>query len=92
LDPKTCNGSPVIKGIRVCTVDVVIECEHLNHAPDDIITAHPYLKLEQIHDALSYYYENREQLDKKIKQDRKSIQQLANAVSTLCINKTHKQP
>jgi len=36
---------------------------------DEIINAHPHLKLEQIHDALSYYYENRKELDEKIKRD-----------------------
>jgi len=28
------------------------------------------LKLEQVHDALSYYYENREAIDRKIKEDK----------------------
>jgi len=39
-----------------------------------IISAHPHLKLEQVHDALSYYYENRKELDEKIKSDKQFIQ------------------
>jgi uncharacterized protein (DUF433 family) len=54
-----------IAGIRTKIVDVAIEYEYLHHTPDEIINAHPHLKLEQIHDALSYYYENRAVLDKK---------------------------
>jgi uncharacterized protein (DUF433 family) len=79
INPKICNGSPVIKGTRIRIVDVAIEYEYLNQTPDEIINAHPHLKLEQIHDALSYYYENRAQLDKKIKEDKQFIQKLAKA-------------
>lgn len=79
INPKICNGSPVIKGTRIRIVDVAIEYEYLNQTPDEIISAHPHLRLEQIHDALSYYYENRAQLDKKIQEDKQFIQKLAKA-------------
>jgi len=77
INPKICNGSPIIKGTRIKIVDIAIEYEHQNRTPDEIINAHPHLKLEQIHDALSYYYENRAELDKKIRQDKQFIQQLS---------------
>ena len=38
----------------------------LGKSPDEIIDAHPYLNLAQVHDALSYYYEKREELDNEI--------------------------
>ena len=77
INPEICNGSPVIAGSRIRIVDVAIEYEYLNHTPDEIINAHPHLKLEQIHDALSYYYENRDAIDKKIREDKQFIQKLA---------------
>jgi predicted nuclease of predicted toxin-antitoxin system len=58
-------------------VDVAIKYEYLNHTPDEIINAYPHLKLEQIHDALSFYYENRAELDEKIREDEQFIQKLA---------------
>lgn len=76
VNSKTCGGSPVIAGTRMRIVDIAIEYEYLNHSPDEIINAHPHLKLEQIHDALSYYYENRAELDKKIKEDKQFIGKL----------------
>ena len=69
VDPKVCGGSPVVAGTRVRVVDIAIEYECLNRSPDEIISAHPHLKLEQVHDALSYYYENRSELDRKILAD-----------------------
>ena len=71
-----CNGSPIIDGTRTRVIDIAIEYEVLGHSPDVIIDGHPYLNLTQVHDALSYYYENRDELDKKIEQDKKFIIQL----------------
>jgi len=76
-DKKICDGSPVIKGTRMRVVDIAIEYEYLNHTPDEIISAHPHLKLEQVHDTLSYYYENRSELDEKIKKDKQFVQELS---------------
>ena len=76
INPKICSGSPVIKGTRIRIIDVAIEYEFLNLMPDEIINEHPHLKLEQIHDALSYYYENRVELDKKIREDEQFIKRL----------------
>jgi uncharacterized protein (DUF433 family) len=70
IDAKICDGSPVVAGTRVRIVDIAIEYEYLNRTPDEIINAHLHLKLEQVHDALSYYYENREAIDNKIKEDK----------------------
>ena len=77
INPEKCSGSPVIKGTRIRVVDVAIEYEYLNRTPDEIVNAHPHIKLEQIHDALSYYYENRAELDEKIRADEQFIEKLA---------------
>jgi len=81
-DKKICGGSPVIRGTRTRVVDIAIEYEYLSHTPDEIISAHPHLKLEQVHDALSYYYENRNELDGKIRRDKQFIQELSKTVGT----------
>ena len=76
INAKICNGSPVVAGSRVRIVDVAVEYEYLNRSPDEIIKAHPHLKLEQVQDALSYYYENRAEMDSKIKEDKQFIEKL----------------
>ena len=76
LNKDVCNGSPIIEGTRTRVIDIAIEYEMLGQSPDDIISSHPYLNLSQIHDALSYYYENRSELDQKIQQDREFVKQL----------------
>ena len=64
-----CDGSPIIEGTRTRVIDIAVEYDTLGHSPDEIIRSHPNVNLYQIHDALSYYYENRDEMDKKIKQD-----------------------
>lgn len=75
-DTKISKGSPIIAGTRVRVLDIIIEYEYLGYAPDEIINAHPHLILPQIHDALSFYYENREEIDQEIRLRREKIAKL----------------
>ena len=68
-----CGGSPIIEGTRTRVIDIAIEYEILGHSPDEIIDSHPHLNLPQVHDALSFYYENRHELDQKAEQDEEFI-------------------
>ena len=76
LNKDVCGGSPVIEGTRTRVIDIAIEYELLGRSPDEIIRSHPHVSLDQIHDALSFYYENRVELDRKIKQDQEFITKL----------------
>ncbi|MBW2154820.1 MAG: DUF433 domain-containing protein [Deltaproteobacteria bacterium] len=71
-----CGGSPIIEGTRTRVIDIAIEYEILGHSPDEIISSHPHLTLPQVHDALSFYYENRDELDQKAEQDQEFIARL----------------
>ena len=37
--------------------------------PDEMVSAHPTITLSDVHAALAYYYENREQIDDSIRED-----------------------
>ncbi|NQU14309.1 MAG: DUF433 domain-containing protein [Desulfobacteraceae bacterium] len=73
---EVCGGSPVINGTRTRVIDIAIEYEMFGRSPDEIIGSHPHLTLHQVHDALSFYYENRDELDHKSEQDREVIARL----------------
>ena len=77
INTKISKGSPVITGTRIRVIDIAIEYDRLGLTPDQIIDAHPHLTLEAIHDALSYYYENRSMMDKEIKSKKDMIRKLA---------------
>ncbi len=76
-DPKIASGSPVISGTRLRIVDIVIEYDRLGMTPDEIIDAHPQISLEAVHDALSFYYENREFLDNQITERKENIKNIS---------------
>ena len=77
-DPKISQGSPVIQGTRTRIIDIIIEYEYLGKTPDEIVNAHPHLNLAQIHDAISYYYDYREEIDRDISQRKDKIEELRN--------------
>ena len=70
------KGSLIISGTRVRVLDIIIEYEYLGLSPDEIVSAHPHLILPQIHDALSFYYEHREELDQEIRSRKETIAKL----------------
>ena len=76
IDPKISGGQPVISGTRIKVMDIAINYELLGISADKIIDEYPALKLEQVHDALSYYYEHKDMFDKKYREDQSFLAQL----------------
>lgn len=68
-DPKIAMEEPVISGTRIKVLDIAIRYELMGLSADRIIDEYPHLKLEQIHDALSYYYEHKNMFDRKYRED-----------------------
>src|SRR3954453_2622577 len=58
-------GGPkaMIAGHRVRVEDVVVWHEKLGMSPDEIVDAIPTITLADVHAALAYYWDNREDLD-----------------------------
>ncbi|MBX3059524.1 MAG: DUF433 domain-containing protein [Anaerolineae bacterium] len=75
--PGVGGGKPVIVGTRIKVTQVAIEYERLGWTADQIIDAHPHLTLAQVHDALSYYYENQAALDADILADEQTVAELS---------------
>ena len=53
LDPKVCNGKPVIKGTRI-PVSVILEEIAEGHPWDELLNGYPELRKEDIQAALLY--------------------------------------
>src|SRR3972149_3617176 len=83
INPRISKGSPVITGTRTRVIDIAIEYDRIGLTPDQIIDAHPNLTLEAIHDALSYYYENRSMIDEEIKKKQDIIKGIAQKIPSI---------
>jgi uncharacterized protein (DUF433 family) len=59
------GGQPVITGTRT-PVRSIVFYHKLGEVPEEIAEKLPHLTLAQIYDALSYYYDHREEIDRDI--------------------------
>lgn len=72
----TCGGKPIIVGTRIKVSQIAIEHDTMGMSADQIVQAHPHLTLAQVHDALSYYFENIGTINEEIREGREFVEQL----------------
>lgn len=65
ITPGLVGGKPRIAGRRITVQDIVIWHEQLGKSVDEIAEAHE-LSLADIHAALAYYFDHREEIDRSI--------------------------
>lgn len=56
-----CGGSPIIDGSRI-TVRLIAQLVKTGSSAEEILASYPHLSLAQIHDAISYYFDHREEI------------------------------
>ena len=59
-----------IAGHRIRVEDVAIWHEKLGMSPDEIVDHYPTLTLADVHAALAYYWDNREEIERQIAEGR----------------------
>jgi uncharacterized protein (DUF433 family) len=80
-DQGICNGQPRIAGTRLKIQGIALEYERLGWTPDQICENHPGITLAQVHAALSYYYDHREEIDLAIHNDKEFSERLRSALN-----------
>lgn len=82
INKKIRDGEPVIAGTGTRVLDIAIRHELMGMSPEDIIIALPHLTLSQVHAALSYYYDHKNEMDKKWKESIENIEELKKGCSS----------
>jgi uncharacterized protein (DUF433 family) len=67
-NPGVCGGKPCIVGTRIRVQDIYVWHELQGKTPDEIASDFPQLTLADVHAALAYYWDNREEIDKQMKE------------------------
>jgi uncharacterized protein (DUF433 family) len=62
-----CGGSPIIKGTKFPVRSVVNYVLRQGISPEEIVGEFSHLTLAQVYDALSYYYDNKEIIDRELR-------------------------
>lgn len=68
--PGICGGCARIAGHRVRVLDIVIWHEQNGWTPDEIVSQIPSITLADVHAALAYYYDHREETQEEIRAER----------------------
>ena len=68
LTRETAGGKPRIRGRRITVQDVVVWHERLGKSADEIAAEYG-LTLADVHAALAYYFDHREEIDARMTED-----------------------
>ena len=63
------SGEPIIVGTRT-PVRAIVENWRLGLSPEEIVEGLPHLTLAQVFEAMSYYYDNKAEIDDYIERNR----------------------
>lgn len=70
------DSVPSIAGTTTKVVELVVEQQAYGWSPEELHFQHPYLTLGQIHSALAYYWDHREELDRDIRRRLERVEKL----------------
>lgn len=79
--PTIHRGEPTIRGSAI-SVRTIVERTRLGDLPERILQGYPHLSLAKIHDALSYYYDHTEEIEKYIRENEEAGWRALHRVST----------
>jgi uncharacterized protein (DUF433 family) len=67
--PGTCGGSPLIKGTRITVRHIAVLWKQ-GETVEEIVQSFPHLRPSWVHDAISYYLDHAEEIDREIEANR----------------------
>ena len=79
ITPGIAGGKPRIAGHRITVQDVVVLHEKLGRSVDEIASEYG-LSLADVHAALAYYFDNRDEVDLSIGSGEELVRQLRAAI------------
>jgi uncharacterized protein (DUF433 family) len=71
--PGHCGGKPHIAGHRIKVQHIAVWYERLGMSPAEIGAEHPGITLADIHAALAYYHDHRQDIDADIEEDARFV-------------------
>jgi uncharacterized protein (DUF433 family) len=74
--PGVCGGKACIVGHRIRVVDVVVWYELRGYSPEEIVAMFPGINLADVHAALAYYFDNRQEIEEEFRKGDQLAEQL----------------
>jgi uncharacterized protein (DUF433 family) len=76
IRPGYCGGEPHILGHRIKVRHVAVWHEEMGMSPAQIATTYPTVTLSQVHAALAYYFDHREEIQTAIAEEDQFVEEL----------------
>ena len=70
------NGVPIIEGKGTKVIEVALDLIAHGWSAEEMHRQHPHLSLAQLHAALAYYYDHREELDADIERRWREVREM----------------
>jgi len=74
--PGYCGGEPHILGHRIKVRHVAVWHDQMGMTPTEIAVTYPTITLAQVHAALAYYYDHRDEIHAAIEEERRYVEEL----------------
>lgn len=79
IDIDRTTGKPCIAGTGVRVWDVYVLHERQGKTADEIVADFPQVTLADVHSALAYYWDNKQEIDQQMKDADEFVEQLKQA-------------
>ncbi len=73
------SGVPIIADTTMKVVELVAEHIAYGWSPEELKYQHPYLTLGQIHSALAYYYDHRDEIERDMERRHQMAEEIIRA-------------
>jgi uncharacterized protein (DUF433 family) len=74
--PNICGGRARIVGHRIRVMDVAVLHEKRGLSPEEIVQQYPGITLADVHAALAYYFDHRDEIEAEFRKDEDAIREL----------------
>ncbi len=68
ITPGVCGGKPCIANTRIRVQDIYVWHELQGQSPDEIVSKFPQLSLADVHAALTYFWDHREEILRQMRE------------------------
>jgi uncharacterized protein (DUF433 family) len=74
--PGVCGGRPRIDGHRITVEQIAVWHEQMGMTPIEIAATYPTITLAQVHAALAYYYDHKQEIDADIEEGKRFVEEM----------------
>jgi uncharacterized protein (DUF433 family) len=89
--PGVCGGKPRIAGHRIRVMDIVVCHEQQGMSPDEIASYYPGITLADIHAALAYYFDHRDEIQRDIEDERRFVEEVRQSTPSVLQEKLQRR-